>query len=94
MKKFMVLMFMMMMLFSVSLTVSAKESPEVDRSYNDDDGDDEPNAAPQQPAVTVQVLTNVSPKTGESDTVLFYVGTAAVLLAAGSAVVRMKAREA
>lgn len=91
MKKFAVLMCMMMMLFSVSLTVSAKDSPDVDRSYNDDDEDVEVTTTPAAP---VQIQTNVSPKTGESDTVLFYVGTAAVLFAAGSVVVRMKAKEA
>lgn len=91
MKKIAVLMCMMTMLFAVPMTVSAKVSPDVDRSYNDDDEDVETTTAPAAP---VQIGTNVSPKTGESDTVLFYAGAAAVLFAAGSVVVRLKAREA
>lgn len=75
MKKITVLVLMLVMLFSAALTVHAEVSPSGTASS-------ETSAA---------VTTNVSPKTGESDGVLLGLGAAAVVLAAGTLVVRRKA---
>lgn len=75
MKKFTVLALMLVMLFSATLTVHAEESPK----------------GTSNSEVSSQVTTNTSPKTGESDGVLFTLGAAIVILAAGTLVVRKKA---
>lgn len=75
MKKFTVLALMLVMLFSATLTVRAEESPK----------------GTSNSEVPSQVTTNTSPKTGESDGVLFTLGAAVVILAAGTLVVRKKA---
>ena len=75
MKKIIVLALMMIMLFSATLTVHAEISPS---------GTPTTETPPEVP-------TNTSPKTGETDGVLFTLGTAVVVLAAGTLVVRKKA---
>lgn len=97
MKKLAMLAVMLVTLFSASLTAFAEESPSENRN-------DYPTPTPEPvtqesepaptPAVVVELPTNVSPKTGESDAVLFYAGAAAIIFAAGAAVVRVRAKEA
>lgn len=71
MKKYMVLLAMLVMLFSVSLTVSAEESPSGETT-------------------TEESAPATSPKTGESDIVLYSFGAAAVVLAAGAVVIKKR----
>ena len=75
MKKFTVLALMLVMLLSASLTVRAEVSP----------------SGTSNSETSAEVPTNTSPKTGESDGVLFVLGTCAVVFAAGAVVVRKKA---
>lgn len=97
MKKLAMLAVMLVTLFSASLTVCAEESPTENRNDypTPDPVVQESESVPTPtPAVVVELPTNVSPKTGENDAVIFYAGAAAVILAAGAAVVRVKAKEA
>lgn len=73
MKKFLTLAAMFVMLFSVSLTADAANSPKAEKV------DTKP--------VLIQV---VSPKTGESDVVLYGLGASAVVLTSAAVIVRKK----
>lgn len=75
MKRLMTLMLMFVMMFSLSLTAYAKD-PVISPSGKpvEDEGSD-----------VVE-----SPKTGESDLVLYGLGSAAVLLASGAVMIRKK----
>ena len=76
MKKLMTLMLMLVMMCSLSLTAYAKD----------------PVKSPSGKPVEDEGSNVVeSPKTGESDTVLYGLGCAAVLLASGAVVIRKKA---
>lgn len=80
MKKFLVLATMLVMLFSVSLTAYAAKSPKGEK-------------VEEKPTTIVQIYQAapvVSPKTGESDIVLYGLGAAAVVLASGAVIVRKK----
>ncbi|MDO4331936.1 MAG: LPXTG cell wall anchor domain-containing protein [Eubacteriales bacterium] len=86
MKKLVILASMMVMLFSFTLTANAEASPE---------------GIPYTPPVQVTVETpapqpetNVSPKTGENQEVLFGLGMAAVIFAAGAVATGRKAKNA
>lgn len=95
MKKFVVLASMLVMLFSFTLTANAEISPS-----------GTPVEPPAEPTVETTVPepgetvvppapeTNVSPKTGDEEQVLFYWGMAAAVLAAGAVVAGTKARQA
>lgn len=90
MKKMIMLAVMLVTLFSTSLVANAQESPNEDRN----DYVPPTEESVPEPAVVVELPTNVSPKTGESNAVLFYAGAAAVIFAAGAAAVRGKTKEA
>lgn len=88
MKKLVILASMMVMLFSFTLTANAEVSPE-----------GTPYTPPAQVTVEVetpapQPETNVSPKTGENQEVLFSLGMAAVIFAAGAVATGRKAKNA
>ena len=76
MKKIAALLLMLVTMLSFSLTVYAKD-PVIS-----------PSGKPVQEEGTTVVE---SPKTGDSDIVLYGLGTAAVLLASGAVVIRKKA---
>ena len=78
MKKMLTLALMIVMMFSFSLTAyAAKKDPVYSPSGK-------PVTEEGKPVVT-------SPKTGESEIVLYGLGTAAVVLASGAVVLRKKA---
>lgn len=73
MKKFLTLAAMFVMLFSVSLTADAANSPKAEKV------DTKP-----------VLIQTVSPKTGESDVVLYGLGASAVVLTSAAVIVRKK----
>lgn len=75
MKKMVTLAVMMMMVFSFSLTAQAAKSPQ---------------GTVVEKQETEEVKPVVSPKTGESEIVLYGLGAAAVVLASGAVIVRRK----
>lgn len=76
MKKLGTVVLMLVMMLSLSLTAYAKD----------------PVISPSGKPVTEEgTSTTTSPKTGDSDIVLYGLGTAAVLLASGAVVIRKKA---
>lgn len=75
MKKFLTLATMLVMLFSVSLTANAAKSPKAETVVENN---------------TTVVEVYISPKTGESDVVLYGLGAAAVVLASGAVIIRKK----
>ena len=79
MKKMMTVMMMLVMMFSFSLTVNAEVSPKGESTT-------EQNATVVPPS-----QETASPKTGESDIVLYGLGMTAVVLASGAVVLRKKA---
>lgn len=78
MKKMITLMMMLVMLFSFSLTVNAAKSPSGETT-------EEQNETVVPPSQDV-----ASPKTGESNVVLYGLGMTAVVLASGAVVIRRK----
>ena len=79
MKKFLVLATMLVMLFSVSLTAEAAKSPKGEK-------------VEEKPTTIVQIYQApvVSPKTSDSDIMLYGLGAAATVCAAGAVVVKRK----
>ena len=79
MKKFLTLATMLVMLFSVSLTADAAKSPKAEK-------------VEEKPATIVQIYQApvVSPKTADSDVMLYGMGAAAVVCATGAVVVKRK----
>lgn len=78
MKKLMTLMLMIIMMFSFTMTVNAEISPTGKPT-------DEKNQTVVPPS-----KGTVSPKTGESEIILYGFGVAAVVFASGAVVVRKK----
>lgn len=78
MKKMVTVMMMFVMLFSFSITASAAKSPE-GKPTTEENG-----------AVSSAGQSTVSPKTGESDIVLYSLGLTAVVCASGAVVLRRK----
>ncbi len=73
MKKIVTLAMMLVMMFSVPMTVEAAKSPT------------------GKPVTEAGSTVVTSPKTGESDIILYGFGAAAVVLASGAVVIRKKA---
>lgn len=80
MKKFVLLGSMLVMLFSFTLTANAEVSPKGTPVTSESTG--------KTPG------TNVSPKTGEDQTLLFGLGAAAVVFASGVIITGKKVKEA
>ena len=74
MKKFLTLATMLVMLFSVSLTADAAKSPKAEKVESK----------------PVEVVLVVSPKTADNDIMLYGMGAAAAVCAAGAVVVKRK----
>ena len=79
MKKFLVLATMLVMLCSMSLTAYAAKSPKGEK-------------VEEKPTTIVQIYQDpvVSPKTSDSDIMLYGLGAAATVWAAGAVVVKRK----
>lgn len=96
MKKIVMLATMLIAFSSVPLVAFAEESPEENRNDYPTpvpvETTEEAVEVPEAPVVIVELPTNVSPKTGEDNAVLLYVGGAAAVLAAGTVILKEKTK--